>query len=343
MIEVDGALGEGGGQLLRMAVALGALRSLPVRIVHIRASRPNPGLAAQHVAAVRAVAELCGGTVEGLKVGSSEIEFRPGPIVSRNLALDVGTAGSTTLVLQACLPVAAAAPVTVRLRVTGGTDVPWSPPVDYFARVFLPLLRRIGGRVELEVRRRGYYPRGGGVIEAVIEPTHAWNAIHFDEVTKISRVRGIAHVSNLPEDIPKRMKHAALRRLHGIPDIKIEERVYRGDEAIGQGGAVVLAAEDDTILGSTSLAERGKSSERVGEEAAANLRDEIDSGASLDVHAADQLIPYLAQSRAPSQFIVREVTRHLRTMMMILPQFLPIRIHAEPRGKLWSVSTEPMD
>jgi RNA 3'-phosphate cyclase len=342
MLEIDGAYGEGGGQLLRMAVALSAVRSIPIRIVRIRAGRPTPGLAAQHVAALRAVAALCGGEIEGLEIGSQEVVVRPGSIVAGRHAFDVGTAGSATLVLQASLPVAFAAPGPVTLRIVGGTDVRWSPPVDYFARVFLPLLQSIGGRVTLEVLRRGYYPRGGGVLGATIEPVRVWSPLSLIERGAITRVRGIAHVANLPDQIAKRMKHAAMRRLHGLADIKIEERVYTGEDAVGQGGGVVLWAEaTPTILGANSLAERGKSSERAGEEAAAGLRTEIESGASLDIHASDQLVVYLALARAPSEFLVREVSGHLATMAWLIPQFVPCSIRTSAQGSLWRVSVDP--
>jgi len=342
MLEIDGAHGEGGGQLLRMAVALSATQSVPVRVVRIRAGRPTPGLAAQHVAALGAVAALCHGEVDGLAVGSKEITFRPGAITGGRHTFDVGTAGSVTLVLQACLPVAAAARETVRLRIQGGTDVRWSPPVDYFARVFLPLLRRIGGRVEIEVLRRGYYPRGGGAVEVVIEPTRAWGPFDLTSRPALHSVRGIAHVSNLAEDIPKPMKHAALRRFHGLADVKVEERVYRDVEAVGQGGALILWAEaGPTILGASSLAERGKRSERVGEEAAAALVAEVESGATLDVHAADQLLPYLAWPDRPSRFLVREVSGHLETMAWLVPRFVPSKIGFVAVGALQKVSVEP--
>lgn len=342
MIEIDGSHGEGGGQLLRIAVALSALTATPVRIVRIRAGRPNPGLAPQHTTALRALAELCGGQVDGLEVGSSAIEFRPGAIAPGRYSFDVGTAGSVTLVLQAFLPVASAARGAVRLHLVGGTDVRWSPPIDYFTRVFLPLLRRLGAHVEVEVRRRGYYPRGGGIVEVVIEPTQTWSPLDLLERGEIRRVRGIAHASNLPEDIPKRMKHVALRRLHGLADTKIEERVYHGDEAIGQGGALVLWAETDaTFLGADSLAERGKPSERIGEEAAASLRADIESAATLDVHASDQLLVYLARARGPSRFRVREISGHLDTMVWLLPQFLPCHFAVSRHGAGWQVSVEP--
>ena len=342
MIEVDGAHGEGGGQLLRMAVALSALTDTPVRVVRIRAGRPTPGLAAQHVTAIDAVSKLCGGEVTGLAVGSSTIEFRPGTLAAGRFSFDVGTAGSVTLILQAVLPVAAAAGGPVRVRLVGGTDVRWSPPIDYFSRIFLPLLRRLGARADVEVLRRGYYPRGGGIVEATIEPTRSWSPLPRSEGEDIQRVRGIAHVSNLPEDVPKRMKHAAIRRLHGIADVKVEERVYRGEEAVGQGGALVLWADTQaTVLGSDSLAERGKPSERIGEEAAASLRAELGAEATLDVHAADQLLVYLSRAEGPSQFRVRVVSGHLETMMWLIPQFLSCRFAVAREEGGFQVHVEP--
>ena len=342
MLEVDGAHGEGSGQLVRVAVALSAVTETPVRIRDIRAGRPNPGLAAQHATAIGAIAKMSGGEVTGVEIGSSTVEFRPGKLESGRYSFDVGTAGSVTLILQALLSVAAAAPGPVRVRLVGGTDVRWSPPIDYFSRVFLPILRRLGGHADVEVLRRGYYPRGGGIVEAVFEPTRAWSPFFVPELGDVERVRGIAHVSNLPEDIPKRMKHAALRRLHGIPDVKVEERVYRGDGAVGQGGALILWAETGaTIVGSDALAERGKPSDRIGEEAATSLIAEIESRATLDVHAADQLLMYLARANAPSRFRVREVSGHLETMMWLLPQFVACLFAVARDGAGWQVTVDP--
>lgn len=338
MIEIDGSHGEGGGQLLRMAVALSALTHAPVTVDRIRAGRPNPGLAAQHVTALKAVAELASATVDGLEVGSPKMSFTPGALTGGEHAFDVGTAGSVTLVLQACLPVAFAASESSRLRIVGGTDVKWAPPLDYFARVFLPWIRRLGGQADLLSHRRGYYPRGGGEVEIAIQPTASWSPVTLSEPGAVERVRGIAHVSNLSEDVPKRMKEAAIRRLHGISDIKIEERIVPSEDAVGLGGAVVLWAERErTLLGADSLAERGKSAERVGEEAAERLEAEIHSGATVDVHAADQIAVYLALSDRPSSFLVREVTAHLRTMAWLIPQFLPRTVEFQSIGDLTRV------
>lgn len=338
MIEIDGSHGEGGGQLLRAAVALASITQRPIVVDKIRAGRPNPGLAAQHVTALRAVAELASAEVDGLEAGSPRIVFRPGGLVGGDHAFDVGTAGSVTLVLQACLPVAFAAKASTHLRIVGGTDVKWSPPLDAFSRVFLPWVRRLGGQADLLSHRRGYYPRGGGEVEISIQPTPAWSPVQLSEPGAVERVRGIAHVSNLPDDIPKRIKAAAVRRLHGIPDVKIEERVYPSEDAVGQGGALVLWAErEHTLLGADVLAERGKSSERVGEEAAEILEAEIQSGATVDVHTADQIVLYLALADRPSAFMVREVSAHLRTMAWLLPQFLERTVEFQPIGELTRV------
>lgn len=342
MILVDGAHGEGGGQIVRASVALAALTHQDCRIENIRAGRKDPGLAAQHVAAIRAVAALSSAEVDGLDVGSRAVVFRPGDLTAGSHAIDVKTAGSVTLVLQACLPVALAAPSAVRLQLTGGTDVPWSPPWDYVARIFLPLLRRCGARVDLRLLRRGYYPRGGGVVEVIVSPPTAWRPFQMEEPGGVRAIRGIAHVSNLPEDIPKRMKHAAIRRLHGRGDVKIEERVYTGDEAVGQGGALVLWAETEgTVLGADSLAARGKPSERIGEQAASGLVAELDAGSSLDVHAADQLLLYLGQASEASVFRVREATGHLRTMAWLLERFLGRKVKIEPQGTRYRVEVGP--
>jgi len=342
VITVDGSYGEGGGQILRIAVALSALRAAPVVVTNIRAGRRNPGLAAQHVTALEAVASLSGGEVDGLEIGSKEIAFRPGETRGGRRAFEVGTAGSVTLVLQACLPVAFSAPAPVRLRLTGGTDVRWSPPLDYFARVFLPILRRMGLHADVELLRRGYYPRGGGVVEVSVEPAARWSPIQADGSRAARAIRGIAHVSNLPADIPKRMKHAALRRLHGFGDVKIEERVYAGDQAIGQGGALVLWAETEQgVLGSSSLAERAKPSERIGEEAARELRADIEAGVSFDIHAADQVLVYLAHATGPSAFTVREVSGHLTTMIWLLDRFGAADVTVARDGTRYRISVVP--
>lgn len=343
MIEIDGSYGEGGGQLLRTTVALAALTGQPVRVIRIRAGRKNPGLAPQHVTAVQVVAALCGAEVAGLRPRSQELTFRPFGLRGGDWSFDVGTAGSITLVLQACLPVALAAPGPVRLRVTGGTDVPWSPPADYLTEVFLPLLALLGPRPGVAVWRRGYYPRGGGIIEMEAAGEASLSALELPPDRQLGSLSGRAHVGRLPLGIAERMRAAAAQTLCSLlgvePEIEVAE--LAGEEAAGTGGGLVLWAERGAArLGGSSLAERGKPAETVGREAAEELAAELGSGASLDRHAADQVLVYLAQAPGRSSFLVSEVTGHLTTMAWLLPRFLPRRVTVEPRGGLYQVTVD---
>lgn len=341
MITVDGSHGEGGGQVVRMAVALSALTSTPVRVVNVRAKRRNPGLAAQHVTAIRAVATLCGAHTEGAVVGSSTVEFHPQSLRGGSFSFDVGTAGSITLVLQACMPAALAAG-DVELTVRGGTDVPWSPPLDYFGHVFLGLLRRMGARAKVDVAMRGYYPRGGGLVRVTIEEPPTWRPLRALERGDLERIAGRAHISNLPEDVVKRMKSGALQRLSRFMDVKVHDETLGQDRAVGPGGAIVLWAETPaTVLGADALAERGKRAEKVGDEAAAKLLAEIESGATVDIRAADQILPYVATAPGPSEFVAREVTEHTRTQMWLLNSFLGTQFETVPQGGLQRVSVRP--
>ncbi len=341
MLEVDGSHGEGGGQIVRMAVALSALTSTPVRVVNVRAKRRNPGLAAQHATAIQAVGRLCDARLEGVAVGSASFEFHPGALHGGSFAFDVGTAGSITLVLQACLPAAFAAG-NVELTVRGGTDVPWSPPLDYFGHVFLRLLARMGGRAKVDVAMRGYYPRGGGLVRVAVEEPSEWQPLRLSHRGDIERIAGRAHISNLPEAVVKRMKSAALQRLSGFSEVRVHDETLGPDRAVGPGGAIVLWADTpETVLGGSALAERGKRAEKVGEEAAVELLREVEGGATLDVHAADQVLAYAAMATEPSEFLVREVTEHARTVMWLLGSFLGTQFETVQEGGLRRVSVHP--
>ena len=341
MLEIDGSHGEGGGQIVRMAVALSALRSTAVRVVNVRAKRAKPGLAAQHATAIRAVAGLCAARVQGAEVGSGEFTFEPGPLRSGRFSFDVGTAGAVTLVLQACLPAAFRAGDT-ELEIRGGTDVPWSPPLDYFGHVFLGLLRKMGGRAEVEVARRGYYPRGGGLVRLRVVGTASWKPLHVTDRGGIQRIAGRAHASNLPEDVVERMKSGALKGLSNFMTVRVHSETLGADRAMGPGGAVVLWAETpDTILGASSLAEKGKRAEKVGAEAATGLLREIESRATLDVCASDQVLGYAAMASGPSEFFVREVSEHARTMMWLLGSFTDCQFHVVSEGGLQRITVTP--
>ncbi|MHB1290640.1 MAG: RNA 3'-terminal phosphate cyclase [Sulfuricella sp.] len=342
MREIDGSYGEGGGQLLRTAVALSAITGEAIHVRNIRANRTNPGLAPQHLTAVMAVAKLCGAEAEGVEVKSREILFRPGRVRGGRFDFSVGTAGSITLVLQAALPVAVASGESLWLRVTGGTDIRAAPPLDYLRHVLLPLLSRMGVRARIEVLQRGYYPRGGGEVAVEVLPSLPLQPLILDAPGALREIRGYAHIANLPEHIVQRMASSALAELSAFPAPSIDQAVLGADEAIGAGGAIVLVAQmAHTILGASATAQRGVPAETLGSEAGRLLREEISAGATLDIHAADQVLIYLALAGGSSRFLARKLSSHALTTIWLLEQFLPVRFNIIEADSLVRVEVEP--
>lgn len=342
MRQIDGSYGEGGGQLLRMAVALAALTGKDIHLYNIRTKRDNPGLAPQHLTAVKAVAALCGAEVEGLEMKSQEIIFRPGQVRGGQFDFSVGTAGSITLVLQAVLPVAVTCGERSWIRISGGTDVRGAPPLDYFRYVLLPLLSHMGVRAKIDVLRRGYFPRGGGQVIVEVLPSLPLLPLMQDRPGALTGIRGFAHVANLPAHIVERMVGAAQAELSAFPAPSIEKDVLGSDDGIGAGGAIVLMAHTThTILGASATAQRGVPAEQLGSEAGRLLREEISSGATLDIHAADQMLVYLALAGGSSRFLARTLSSHASTTIWLLEQFLPARFIVDQAGPLVRIEVTP--
>ena len=343
MLEIDGSHGEGGGQLLRTAVALAAITGRAIRVRRIRAQRDKPGLAPQHLAALRAVAALAAARTTGLELRSDTIEFLPGGMAGGRHRFDVGTAGSVTLVMQALLPVMIAGGTSSAATIVGGTDVRAAPPLDYFGEVLLPLLGRMGVDARLAVRRRGYYPRGGGEVEVTVATGTRIRPLDLAEAGALRRVAGVAHVGNLPEHIATRMRSSALERLDPAVRARadVATRVLGPDEARGQGGAIVAwAGAEHAILGAGRVAERGVRAEALGAAVGDELAADLASGATLDVHAADQLLVYLALARGGS-FATRSLTSHAQTSMWLIEKFLPVRFEVSTAGPLTRVEVVP--
>ncbi len=336
MLRIDGSYGEGGGQVLRTALALSAITGKAVEVVNIRANRPKPGLATQHMHGVRALARLCNARVEGAEVGSTRVRFEPGEITPQRLRIDVGTAGSISLILQVLLLPCAFSKDEVILDIKGGTDVRWSPPIDYVKHVLLPVVAKLGFSASIELLARGYYPRGGGRVRARISPVKKLSGIELLERGRLLGVKGIAHASRLPGHVVEREAKAARKLLAEYnPEITLE---LRKDFSTGTG-ITLWAYYENTRLGGSALGERGKPAEEVGEEAARALLTEIESGASVDVHLADQLVPFVALAEGESVFTVRELTGHLKTNIFVTQQILGTRFEVEEEGGLFRVST----
>lgn len=300
---------------------MSAIRGMPVTIRAIRAGREKPGLQPQHLTAVSALREICGATVKGAAPGSQELSFIPGGIRPGDYRFDVGTAGSTALVLQTLLLPLALAPGPSRITLTGGTHVPWSPPADYVREVLFPALAAMGVRARLEVRGWGFYPKGGGRLEVEVMGGAMLRPVSLLHKGGMLRVHGISAVANIPRRIAERQRDRALFRL--------EEAGQRADIAVieatasGAGSFLMLVADSGGVpAGFSALGERGKPAERVADEAVDDLLDFLKAEAGCDPHLADQLVLPMALAPGTSRLTTPRITRHLLTAIQIAGQIL---------------------
>ncbi|AEM38079.1 RNA 3'-phosphate cyclase [Pyrolobus fumarii 1A] len=338
-VVIDGSMGEGGGQILRTSVALAAVLGIKLRVYNIRAKRKNPGLQRQHMTAIRAVAALTNARVEGLKLGSTSIVFEPRELRGGKYRFDIGTAGSVTLVLQALLPVAAFVPEPLEVEIRGGTDVPWSPPVDYVRFVLRPLLEKFGYHFDIIVKRRGHYPKGGGiVIFRVDNPPRRLHSIELEERGEVLAFKGLSHCVRLPKHVAERQARSAASVIRArYPDVplKIDLEYYTPgkDPHLGPGSGIVVYAEtENSVLGGDSLGAKGKPAERVGEEAARKLIEDLETGKALDRHASDMLIPFAALAEGESVLGGAKLTLHAYTNLLVVEKLTGIKY--ELKGEL---------
>ena len=324
MIEIDGSFGSGSGQILRTAGALAAATKKTCRIFNIRQNRPEPGLAFQHLLGIRALAELCGGSLKGDFLRSQEIEFQPSQTRKDAISIDIPTAGSIALVLQGLIPAVLSAPFPVKIVFQGGaTDTFFSPTFDYFRSVFLKILETAGVKIEIKVLKRGYYPEGGAKVEVKIFPSKL-KRLNFLDRGGFKKVLIISGASTALSD-----KKVSERQISGVKEIlgklklPLEEKTEYY-ETQSPGSHVCLIAEyENALLGADNLGKLGKRAEDVGKEAALKLLSEEKSGACLDQYMADQILPYMALSSVKSQVVVSEITEHCRTNIWTIEKFLP--------------------
>jgi len=337
MIDIDGSYGEGGGQILRTSVSLSALTMKPVRITNIRAGRRNPGLRRQHMAGIELTGQLVDAYVKGLEVGSTEIEFVPRTRQSGEFSYDVGTAGSISLILQAVLPPAVLSPEPVSFRLRGGTDVAWSPPIDYIRNLFVNVLHQMGPRVEIVQHRRGHYPRGGGSVSCEIIPVKTIQPLNLVQFGELQYVNGISHCVKLPSHVADRQALSVESTLaeHDMETEHIVRESYpkNKDSHLGPGSSIVIWAEsrDGIRLGADKLGERGKRAELVGAESAQHLLSELSTEMAIDSHLSDMLVPYLAIATGRSRIGVTKITSHLKTNIWVVERILGLKMVLEGR------------
>ena len=353
MIEIDGSLGEGGGQVLRSALTLAMLTGQALRITNIRARRKKPGLQAQHLAAVKAAAAISAAQVEGMIQDSTALTFAPGDVQPGDYRFDIGTAGATSLVLQTIFlplalcnlagaglltvppaaPTAGAGLLTVppsasEITLIGGTHVPWSPCFHYLDLQWLPFMHRIGFDTTLELLLAGFYPQGNGQIRARIEPIKTLAPLDLPERGGLKGIRGISAVANLDMSIAERQQKRALNRLqgrHSRIDIELLDLPARA-----KGTFLLLQAEFKRSSACYfGLGALGKPAERVADEAVDGLEAFLAGNGAIDQYLADQLLLPLALASGESRFRTAQVTQHLLTNAEVIRAFGAAEIKIE--------------
>ena len=346
MIELDGNYGEGGGQIVRTALALSVLTGEGFYVKDIRKGRKKGGLKAQHLTCIESLEKLCNAKVEGAELGSDYIKFEPRKFRAKNTKIDIGTAGSITLLMQGLLLPCLFANSRMKMTIKGGTDTQWSMPCDYFKEIYIPQLKKYA-RVDVELLKRGYYPKGGGEVSIFVDPKYKASEygsftdfmkhireegrrIELLEQGSLEQIKGISHASQSLEKahVAERQAEAARMELQklGVPiDIRTEYC-----DTYSDGSAVVLWAifsKNDEIdannpvrIGADSLGKRGKRSEAVGKEAADRLVKEIGYGAPVDEYLADNLIPFLGLSGGRMR--VAKISNHTTTNIYVAEKFL---------------------
>ncbi|HLD04221.1 MAG TPA: RNA 3'-terminal phosphate cyclase [Candidatus Nanoarchaeia archaeon] len=329
MIQIDGSKEEGGGAIVRQALGLSVLTGKPFEVTNIRKNRPVPGLKAQHLHSINALQRLCNAKVSGNFAGSESLEFTPGSYTGGDVFIDIGTAGSITLLLQSIVLPAAFTPVKTKLKIRGGTDVAWSPSIDYFQHVFLPVLRRFA-KVEFKILRRGYFPVGGGEVEIEIEGRPEKQPLILEKRGTLQLIKGIAHASIDLEE--QRVTERIAKTAEVIcSSLKVPAQVRQEylKTACPGCGITLWGIAGDTdewgpksqcILGADGLGEKTKKSEDLGKEVAERLVSELSSEAPVDHFLADQLIPFVAW--CGGKLVTSEISKHVHANIYVAQQFL---------------------
>lgn len=333
MLTIDGSRYSGSGTIVRQAVAFSALTRKPIRIVNVRARRSKPGLRPQHVAVVESIRRLSGGEAKGVFEGSREVEFRPGePASVSEHACDIGSAGSTTALALSLIPVLAFRARRVEVELRGGVFQDFAPSFYHLEEVMLPLLRRLGIAVTIRMERPGYVPVGGGILRLSVEPVRgALAPVVLDKAGRLERLWGIALSSRLRQRrVSERIAEAA-RKSFARRGLEAEIGTLYDETALQPGAAFAAFAdlEGGARLGADRAGAPGRRSEAIGEHVARRLLEEIDSGATLDRFAADQIVPFASLAEGESRFRLSEPTDHVLSSAWLAEEFLGAKVIVE--------------
>lgn len=306
-IEIDGGFGEGGGQIIRSSVSLSAITGKPIKIKNIRKNRSTPGLRPQHLTAINILTKLCDGELRGGVVGSEEISFYPKRVIDSKIVADVGTAGSIPLILQVLIPVVSISGNTLEMKIRGGTDVRWSPTLDYTRFVLSDAYRRFGINFEMKVKRRGFYPKGGGIVDVKVFPANLLPICLLKSQTNLVNI--LCTLSNFPKKIGKEIVHniSEEMKLEGH-DVNSEIRI---EPALGSGGSLLIYKHDQSsIIGVDSLL--GKSTSHLD-----ILKKFSSYNLGTDDNLADMLVVPASMANGISVYTVNNISRHLETNLYV--------------------------
>ncbi len=328
MIEINGSEGEGGGAILRVATSLSAVTGKPVRVNNIRKGRSQPGLKTQHLESIRVLAQICNAQLKGDKLGSTEIEFIPGKIESKNIQAKIETAGSPGLLFQNIkIPASLGEKETV-ISVKGGAICGLgAPPIPYLQNVTLPILEKFGYRASIKTNKYGFFPKGGADVEFLIETWKEKKNLILLEQGKIEEISGISIASKHLENakVSERQAKSATGWLENKFSVKtnIESKYV---DASNPGSVIVLWIKTSTgcILGSDAIGELKVRAEDVGKKAANQLIEDFENGSTIDMRLSDQILPFLALAKGKSEFIASELTKHAETNIWVIKKFLDV-------------------
>lgn len=335
MLRIDGSHGSGSGTIIRLAMSLSMMTKKPFKINNIRAKRCNPGLQEQHLQVVNSISELCNGKAIGNKLHSKEIEFHPGDEIRPDIKIKINTAGSIGLVLQAImLPSFFSEHKKTEIEISGGGTLgKFAPNLLYTKEVFLPIIRKIGFDAEIEILKHGFYPRGGADIIARVHKNKIIKSLDIEERGKLSSIRVISLASSdlRKKEVCERMSSYAKKILKERYNVEIKTTDIYADTLSTGAGLLLIADFENTLIASDSLGERGKTCEKVAEEAVNSLTKQLSSNCTLDEYMSDQILSYLALCRDKCFFRICEPTEHIETNIWLLEKFLDVKFSIENR------------
>jgi len=325
MIQIDGSYMEGGGSIIRIATALSVITGKSVRVFNIRKKRSQAGLKEQHLQGIKALADLCNAKLVGVDKGSKEIEFHPGKIDKDRLDIEIGTAGSISLIFQTlCIPTSRAENVKIYIQ-GGGTFGKYAPTLIYTQKVLLPVLKKFGYKSEINITKHGFYPVGGANVNIISQKIDEFKPVNLVERGEIEKIEGIS-IASLDLKKPKVAERQAQETKEYLKNYKVEIKSKYADTNCS-GSALILWTKTttDAVLGVDVLGEKGKKAENVAEEASMNMIRIIKSGAAVDRYLGDQLLIFMALAKGKSEITVPEVTNHMRANMWVIQKFLDVK------------------